>query len=174
MNFRQWIESKRQSNRFQNLDDRVRYGKGIETNILQALQSHGWEIKPVSSKADKYDKIDGVIQSAPISLPVALPAFLQVKYRDTGNDLLMEVVWEYTGNFAGNIEDLLTGRDMRGKAQIYANLNQEGSLIRIRSAYEAKDICKQLLFGRTLSMLGVMKSVFSKTQEMAALKSMRF
>lgn len=148
MNFKQWLEEgAREDNRFRHLDDRVKFGKEIESRILNSLTSQGWVIKPVSTNADKYDKVDGLIEKAPVPIPTQLPAYIQVKYRDTGNDLLMEVVWKFDGDRTLPLEKMVTGRDMYGKSQIYASLDQAGNTIRIRSATEAKDICKQLLFG---------------------------
>ena len=149
--FSQWLfldeSNSRQQNRFQDFGSRVQYGKMIEERIIRVLQNeYGWKVSPVSSKEDKYDKVDGLVQKADEQVPINLPAYMQVKYRDTGNDLLLEVVWELpNGANQLNPEQLLTGRDMKGKAQIYVSLNQAGNLIRVRSAQEAKEISKSML-----------------------------
>ena len=150
--FAQWLflaeaDNRRQQNRFQDFSQRVQYGKMIEARIIRVLENeYGWKVDPVSTREDKYDKADGLVRFADPQVSINLPAYMQVKYRDTGDDLLMEVVWELPPD-AGrlDIDQLLTGRDMKGKAQIYVNLNQAGNLIRVRSADEAKEIARTML-----------------------------
>jgi len=150
--FSQWLflteaESRRQQVRFQDIGQRIEYGKVIEARIKRVLeQEYGWQIADVTTREDKYEKVDGLVRQADQRVPVPLPAYMQVKYRDTGDDLLLEVVWELpAGAERMDIDELLTGRDMRGKAQIYVNLNQAGNLIRVRSAEEAKNIARMML-----------------------------
>jgi hypothetical protein len=150
LNFAQWLfleENSRQLNRFQSRDERVQFGKSKEAQILNAMSAqHGWVIQEVSSGRDMHQKIDGMLVSA-TDMPISLPAPIQVKYRDTGNDILMEVTWAFKDNYSSSIEDLLTGRDMKGIAKLYVSLDLSGTLIRVRLADEAKSIAKKLLEG---------------------------
>lgn len=152
-NFAQWLfleENSRERNRFQRIDDRVSYGKKIEGQIVKTLeQKYGWQINPVSVNQDKFDKIDGMVIKTDESLPISLPAPIQIKYRDTGNDLLLEVVksvdlQKFYSRVVSTAE-LLNGRDMKGNAKIYASLDKDGKTIRIRLADEAKQIARDLL-----------------------------
>ena len=131
MNFAQWlfIEENSQSNRFQSREERVRSGKKQEERIIRSMTSeHGWNVKHVSENQDKFDKIDGILIYSPDSIPVSLPAPIQIKYRDTGDDLLMEVVWEFNNQYESPIDQLLTGRDMKGSAKLYLCLNKLGTI----------------------------------------------
>jgi hypothetical protein len=153
MNFAQWLflQENFESNRFQSREERVKSGKEQEARILQAMiREHGWNINSASASQDKFDKIDGFLLSAPEPPPISLPAPIQIKYRDTGDDLLMEVVWEFR-NQQVNLDQLLTGRDMKGLAKIYLCLNKIGTLARVRLADEAKSFAKKLLEGLLLS-----------------------
>jgi len=158
--FSRWLfleENTREKNRFQNIEDRVRYGKEIESKIIKSLIHQGWEVSQVNSNQDKFDKIDGILISSKDPMPISLPAPIQIKYRDTGNDLLMEVCWLFDGNFNKPIQELLTGRDMKGKAELYVSLDQNGETIRVRLAKEAKENALSLLKG----LLSSRKKVYS-------------
>ena len=158
--FSRWLfleENTREKNRFQNIEDRVRYGKEIESKIIESLINHGWKISTASANQDKFDKIDGILISSKDPMPVKLPAPIQIKYRDTGNDILMEVCWLFDGDFSKPISELLTGRDMKGKAEIYVSLDQNGETIRVRLAKEAKENALKLLKG----LIASRKRVFS-------------
>jgi hypothetical protein len=147
--FTQWLfleENSRERNKFQDKSERIKYGKDIESKIVQALTNqYGWNIVPPSSNQDKFDKIDGTLISSSEALPVSLPAPIQIKYRDTGNDILMEVSWVFNGNFDMPLSNFLTGRDMKGKAKLYVSLDQSGKMIRVRLAEEAKKNAIELL-----------------------------
>lgn len=151
LNFAQWLfleENSRQTNRFHNRDQRVEFGKNKEAQILHAMKTqHGWSVQEAKTNQDKYQKIDGILISSPDSLPVSLPAPIQIKYRDTGNDLLMEVSWSFNGDYNTPTEKLITGRDMKGLAKLYVSLDLSGDLVRVRLADEAKSIAKKLLEG---------------------------
>lgn len=143
MTFKNWLEltehrrgpvggafgrQTRAGNRFQSMDSRVSFGKKIERQILDALkEASGWDIVPSAASADMKDKIDGYVKTESKLTPI------QIKYRDTGDDILMEVE-----------KDGRPGRDMVGMAQLYVVLNQMGTTIRVRSANEAKQIAEQM------------------------------
>ena len=70
--FSRWLfleENTREKNRFQNIEDRVRYGKEIESKIIESLINHGWKISTASSNQDKFDKIDGILISSKDPMP---------------------------------------------------------------------------------------------------------
>lgn len=149
--FGQWLlineamSAQRAANMSQDINSRVKFGKGAEAKILNALrEQHGWVIAGATNEQDMYGKIDGIVRKADQQIPIELPAPIQVKYRDSGDDILLEVVWKLTDPNAP-VESLLTGRDMVGKSTLYACANQAGTLIRVRSAQEAKQIARGLL-----------------------------
>lgn len=162
MNFAQWLflEENSVSNKFRSIEDRVRSGKAVEYKILQAMtREHQWQIQPATERQDKFSKIDGILTSTAEQIPTALPAPIQIKYRDqdSGDDILMEVVWEFSGNYDVPLNQLLTGRDMRGSSKLYLCLNRTGNIVRARLADEAKNIAIQLLEG----LISTRKRVFS-------------
>jgi hypothetical protein len=119
----------RNLSRFASKDQRVEFGRSIEEKVVNALRTQmGWKIVGAEQAQDMFDKIDAwIIQDGNKTA-------LQVKYRDTGTgDILMEV--EKNGR---------PGRDMVGKATLYAVLNKEGNIIRIRMAAEAKAIASDM------------------------------
>lgn len=153
MEFKEWLEEynkviserfkgpvpgafgKRQntSNKFDNINSRIATGRQIESKILDALRENlGWQIVPASVSEDKFDKIDGWIVEAGQKTP------LQIKYRDksSGSDIFMEVIKDYLHK--------TPGRDMVGKAKIYVTLSNDGKLLMIRQADEAKKIANEM------------------------------
>jgi hypothetical protein len=101
--------------RFAQMDQRVRFGRSIEEKVVDALRIYaGWTIVPAEKSQDMFDKIDAWV------VKDGAKTSIQIKYRDTGTgDILFEV--EKNGK---------PGRDMVGKALLYAVLNKEGNLIR--------------------------------------------
>jgi hypothetical protein len=129
------LSAGRMGNRFQGIDDRVAAGKAMESRIIDALKSAGWEIRPATVQQDKYDKIDGFVKRGGSWLP------LQIKYRDTGDEIAMETIFDWNPDqLAGRV--IFNGRDMIGHAKLYACLNQGGRVIRVCSAEEAKSAAK--------------------------------
>lgn len=108
--------------------ERVSYGKAVEEKILHALRGCGYRIFPSSLHNDIHDKIDGYIL-----LPdAAQPLPLQVKYRSTGPDILMEVTFLDKGII------LFDGRDFKGKAKVYACLGNDHQTIHLCMVDELK------------------------------------
>jgi hypothetical protein len=121
------IQPQRHDNRFQNKDQRVQYGKGIEKQIFDSLVACGLKLRPASEQEDMYDKIDGWWNTGTGEQPI------QIKYRDTGNDILFEVLKDYDRG--------IPGRDMIGKAVYYAVLiNGQISIVQVA---EAKQLIQQ-------------------------------
>lgn len=112
-------------NRFQDINSRVAYGKGIEGQIFDSLVACGLHLRQPTSREDKYDKIDGWWDDGSGSEQP-----LQIKYRDTGDDILFEVMKDYNRG--------VPGRDMVGRAVYYAVLNRSGGHIVMVEVAEAK------------------------------------
>lgn len=121
---RQAPATQRHDNRFQGINQRVTYGKGIEKQIFDNLVACGMELREPSSSEDMYDKIDGWWNRGGKEVPI------QIKYRDTGDDILFEVMKDYNRN--------IPGRDMVGKAVYYAVLARTGGQIVVVEVAEAK------------------------------------
>ena len=120
----------RMDNRFQHIDQRVQYGKSIEKQIFDSLVRCGMKLREPSNDEDKYDKIDGWWETPSGEKPI------QIKYRDTGDDILFEVMKD---NKRG-----VPGRDMIGKAEFYAVLSRVGGKIVLVSVAEAKKLIAQM------------------------------
>lgn len=121
----------RMDNRFQSYSDRVNYGKSIEDQIYTGLEGCGLKLRKPTSREDMYAKIDGWWSDGEQEHPV------QIKYRDTGDDILFEVMKDYRNN--------VPGRDMVGRATHYAVLSRDGRLIRVVLVAEAKSIINQMV-----------------------------
>lgn len=120
----------RMGNRFSDIDQRVEYGKGIEKQIFDSLIKCGMKLRGASTQEDKFDKIDGWWQTPSGEKPI------QIKYRDTGDDILFEVMKDYNRG--------IPGRDMIGKAEFYAVLSRVGGKIVLVSVKEAKLLIKEM------------------------------
>jgi len=131
--FGKWGKVGRQDNRFQSYSDRVNYGKGIEGQIYKNLEGCGFKLRKPTTAEDKYSKIDGWWNDGTQEHP------LQIKYRDSGDDLLFEVMKDYYGN--------IPGRDMVGQATHYAVLSKDGKIIRVVLVADAKKIINQMVQG---------------------------
>ena len=114
--------------------DRVRRGKGVEERIKEILRSMGMNITDPTSEEDMHQKIDGFIDGKPI----------QIKYRDSGDDILYELVKPHDPRFTlqQNIK-ANPGRDLRGKAVSYIVLSRDGSKIYIIPVTHIKTILSQ-------------------------------
>lgn len=111
---------------------RVQHGKERERQIARALKEQaGLPIQEASDRDDKDRKVDRWI-----AYPTGRVA-LQIKYRETGEDLLFEVYdkwfgWDHPGN--------KLGRDMQGIAKEYAVLLQDRKTIVIVPTEQAKAV----------------------------------
>ena len=120
--------NQRNNNKFQRFDQRVQYGKSVEQQIFNSLVKCGLKLREPSNKEDMYDKIDGWWTTPYGEVPI------QIKYRDTGDDILFEVMKDYEKN--------VPGRDMIGKAVFYAVLNRNKTIVMV-SVSEAKQLIKK-------------------------------
>lgn len=127
---RQPPPQQRLDNRFQGIDQRVQYGKSIEKQIFDHLVDCGLKLHEPSGREDMYDKIDGWWEREDGLKPI------QIKYRDTGDDILFEVMKDINRN--------VPGRDMIGKAIYYAVANREGTRIVVVSVDDAKQLIEEM------------------------------
>ena len=118
----------RYNNSFSGINQRVQYGKNIEQQIFNNLVKCGLKLRSPSDKEDMYDKIDGWWKTPQGEMPI------QIKYRDSGDDILFEVMKDYKQG--------VPGRDMIGKAVYYAVLNRSGVIVMV-SVAEAKTLIKK-------------------------------
>lgn len=137
-NFKKWLEAneavdqfRRNSNSQMRMDDRVNFGKDIEKKILNTLKNNGMRITLASQKEDMKDKIDGHYADENGRGPI------QVKYRDSGDDILVEVMKDWHRQ--------IPGRDMAGTAKYYVVLSRDGKLIRLIEYSEIKSIVQTAL-----------------------------
>jgi hypothetical protein len=121
--------------RYQDLRTRVNHGKSRERQIAMALrQQAGLVLKEATEDQDKTDKIDRWLVHG------GREYALQIKYRETGDDVLFEVFyrWEDWNSPANK-----PGRDMQGSAELYACLKSDQSTVVIFKIDAAKDIIRQ-------------------------------
>jgi len=96
-----------------NYADRIAAGKATEKVILDALRKQGVVIEDATPEEDSDDKIDGWIVKDGIRYA------LQVKFRETGDDILFEVVKD--------LEKNIPGRDSVSKAHYYLVVDRAGT-----------------------------------------------
>jgi hypothetical protein len=96
--------------------DRVRHGKTREKQIAEALTRQGLPLADATDREDKEMKIDRWL------VRDGRRTAVQIKYRETGDDLLVEVYDTWNG-----WDDPFNkpGRDMIGAARLYAVLRQD-------------------------------------------------
>ena len=112
-------------------DVRVSAGKRVEETILNALRKRGIKIEDPTSQEDIHDKIDGWwIGKGNKKYPV------QVKFRQTGNDVLFEILKD--------IDRHILGRDMRGSSVLYLVANRHGNT-RLFYTDDIKKLAKQIM-----------------------------
>lgn len=94
-------------------NQRISAGKSVEEKILNALRQRGYKIENPSEQEDKYEKIDGWwIGKNGGRFP------LQVKFRESGDDILFELVKD--------MDKGISGRDPISKSVIYLVVNRTG------------------------------------------------
>lgn len=120
---------------------RVAYGKQMEERIFQYMQSVGFTIVPATKYEDMHLKIDAHVLCA------RTWKSMQIKYRKTGDDILMEVVFLDTRQGEHKAIDpsmTLDGRDMVGSSELYACLSRNGRHLRICETYVLKHLATTL------------------------------
>ena len=117
--------------------DRVRHGRKREGQIADALRDQvGLPLEDATEREDKERKIDRWL------VKDGKRTAVQIKYRETGDDLLVEVFdkwfgWDATGN--------KIGRDMIGDAKLYAVLRQDRKTVVLVSTSTLKKIVNDML-----------------------------
>lgn len=117
---------------------RVQHGRNRERQIADALKTQaGLKLTDATDNEDKTHKIDRWLVCEGKRQAV------QIKYRESGDDLLFEVFdrWE-DWNHPGN----KTGRDMVGKAELYAVLRSDRQTVNIVQVNKAKKIIETMIF----------------------------
>ncbi len=108
------------------MGQRVKEGKKMELRIIDSMKAAGFMVAPATEQEDKYQKIDGWLDGQS----------LQIKYRETGDDILFEVYKDWTKG--------IEGRDLCGKADLYACINRSGQGVIVKTA-QIKDLIKAAL-----------------------------
>lgn len=122
------------SSKDKRIEDRLTDGWAAEDQIINVLKTTvGRFDKPKGghSIADKFDKIDGIL-----TFPNRRVETVQIKARQNGNDVLVEVLKDYERN--------VPGRDMLTKAKIYVVRDMSGRIILIKTE-QIKSYIKEML-----------------------------
>jgi hypothetical protein len=97
------------------MGQRVAAGKKMELRIIDSMNAAGFAVTAATAQEDQYQKIDGWLDGQS----------LQIKYRETGNDILFEVYKDWDRG--------IEGRDLCGKADLYACVNLAGQGVIVRT-----------------------------------------
>lgn len=125
--------------RFLDPRTRVRHGLERERQIAEALKNQTpLMIEDASQFEDKERKIDRWLIRGNQRIA------LQIKYRETGKDLLFEV---YDKWFGWDDQNNKVGRDMIGDAKEYAVLLQDKVTVVIVPTQKAKKLCREMESG---------------------------
>lgn len=124
-----------------NYTQRVAAGRSVERHIISQLRAQGVNLLDATDREDMYDKIDVWMLGEN-----GIKHSLQIKYREGGDDILVEIIKDIDMN--------IPGRDMQSKAEFYLIVNRSGE----GRLFETKDI-KQL----AQNLLEYFESVKSST-----------
>ncbi len=113
-----------------NKADAVKIGRKMEQRIIDSMSIYGLDITPATVAQDMFDKIDAWWDRSGEVVPI------QIKYRETGNDIVFEVLKDYDRG--------TPGRDVTGKAEVIAVLNSSGDTIYMVDFDEAVGIVRQM------------------------------
>ena len=100
------------------INTRIIYGKQIENEVLNILEKKGYRVKIATYEEDTIDKIDAFIGRKTNTLRP-----LQVKYRDSGSEFIMEMLYLDDENGVTKVLSRnmnLDGRDFLSKSELYA------------------------------------------------------
>lgn len=111
-------------------NDRVRYGKGLESQIIQQMRAQGMCLDPASRRDDTCRKVDAWWVSPTTRRGI------QIKYRETGDDIIFEIYKDF--------QNKVLGRDMVGDSDLYLCVNRKGRGYLV-STREIKDIVNNAL-----------------------------
>ena len=113
---------------------RVKHGRNRENQIAEALK--GQCKLTLTDAEDKVSKIDRWLNRDGKRIP------LQIKYRETGDDLLFEVFDTFDG---WDKPTNKVGRDMKGSAELYAVLRADQKTVNIVQVSKAKFIIQTMM-----------------------------
>lgn len=123
---------------------RMKIGKRVENLMKERLRSELlWKIYSSTENDDKYAKIDGyaIIPDTNYCTP------FQLKYRISGNDVLVETVLNWTPDCFYNSEidwPKYAGRDLRGYSDKTILLSRNGKQLIIIDTKTVKDVAAKL------------------------------
>ena len=100
------------------MGERVREGMRIEQRILQQLRESGMHLTAPTHTEDAYAKVDAWWHTTDVSNGPVVQKGIQVKYRETGDDILFEVYKDWTRK--------IPGRDLIGTADYYMTVDRTG------------------------------------------------
>lgn len=139
-----------------NARQRVKHGRVRENQIAEALRvQHHLPIKDATEHEDKMRKVDRWIH-----YPDQPPVALQIKFRETGSDLLFEV---YDKFFGWNDPKNKLGRDMFGDAKEYGVLLDDRKTVVMAPTKDAKAIITEML--EYVQQYGWTRDGYTKTLE---------
>jgi hypothetical protein len=116
---------------------RVRNGRNRENQIAKALkEQHGLPLVEPTEAEDKYRKIDRWLVQGDSRTAV------QIKYRESGDDLLVEV-WDKWFGWGHEFNKL--GRDVQGDSKLYAVLRLDRTTVVLTSADVLKAIVQEMV-----------------------------
>jgi hypothetical protein len=97
-----------------NYGDRVKTGRRVESDIIAALRRQGLKLELPTPDEDKKQKIDAWIVDKH-----GVKHSLQIKYRESGDDILFEIIKD--------VEKNIVGRDWEGLAEYYFVLDRNNT-----------------------------------------------
>lgn len=95
--------------------ERVRRGREVELRILERMRESGMHLTEPTYAEDAYAKIDAWWQDVSGSERKGV----QIKYRETGDDILFEVYKDW--------DRYVVGRDLAGTADYYMTVDRRGN-----------------------------------------------
>lgn len=122
------------ANCFGTLDERVKIGKAVESDIVTALRANNLKVREATANQDIHEKIDCWVEWEGAELST------QIKYRETGKDVLFEVF--HTFDEFGSPHNRI-GRDMKGNCALY--VVKMGKTIYMFRLSRAKQVIENLL-----------------------------
>lgn len=123
-----------QPNCYGTINERVKIGKVVEADIVSTLRANNLVVSEASLKQDMFDKIDCWVTWQGERLST------QIKYRETGRDILFEVFHTFLGF---DHPQNRVGRDMKGKCHLYAV--KLGKMVYLFKTDRLKKIVEDLL-----------------------------
>jgi hypothetical protein len=153
---------------------RVEGGKGLEAQVIAALQEYGWKIQSAGQFADMNQGIDAIVittRGAKYGLPPK--SKIQIKARKSGEEISVECIMPWTVKVADSLKgmtyrDILankqiwTGRSMKDQSDFYVVLSEDRRTLSIRRSDEIKERSKELAAALISSKKTVVQSDFGR------------